>query len=33
MKIIKVEQYAPRQRTRLIRITTDTGIEGWAEST
>ena len=33
MKITRVDQFAPRQRTRLIRIATDTGIEGWAEST
>ena len=33
MKITKVDQFAPRNRTRLIRISTDTGIEGWAEST
>ena len=33
MKITRVDQFAPRNRTRLIRISTDTGIEGWAEST
>ena len=33
MKITRIEQFSPRQRTRLVRITTDTGIEGWGEST
>jgi galactonate dehydratase len=33
MKITRVDQFAPRNRTRLVRITTDTGIEGWGEST
>ncbi len=33
MKITRVDQFSPRPRTRLIRIATDTGIEGWAEST
>lgn len=33
MKITRVDQFAPRRRTRLVRIATDTGIEGWAEST
>jgi galactonate dehydratase len=33
MKITRVDQFSPRQRTRLVRITTDTGIEGWGEST
>lgn len=33
MKITSVDQFSPRPRTRLVRITTDTGIEGWAEST
>ena len=33
MKITRVDQFAPRPRTRLVRIVTDTGIEGWSEST
>ena len=33
MKITRVDQFSPRNRTRLIRISTDSGIEGWAEST
>ncbi|MFA6110572.1 MAG: D-galactonate dehydratase, partial [Candidatus Latescibacterota bacterium] len=33
MKIAKVEQFAPRPRIRLIKITTDTGLEGWGETT
>ena len=33
MKITRVDQFSPRQRTRLVRIATDTGVEGWGEST
>ena len=33
MKITRVDQFSPRPRTRLLRIVTDTGIEGWSEST
>lgn len=33
MKITHVEQFSPRERTRLVRIGTDTGISGWGEST
>ncbi len=33
MKITRVDQFAPRNRTRLVRISTDTGIDGWGEST
>ncbi|MBM3958296.1 MAG: galactonate dehydratase [SAR202 cluster bacterium] len=33
MKIKRIDQYRPRNRCRLIRITTDTGIEGWGETT
>jgi galactonate dehydratase len=33
MKIAQVEQFFPRMRTRLIKITTDNGIVGWGEST
>jgi galactonate dehydratase len=33
LKIANVEQFYPRQRTRLVKITTDNGIVGWGEST
>ena len=33
MKIASVEQFFPRRRTRLVRITTDTGLVGWGETT
>ena len=33
MKITRIDQFSPALRTRLVRIATDTGIEGWAEST
>ena len=33
MKIASVEQFFPRHRTRLVRITTDTGLDGWGETT
>jgi len=33
MKIASVDQYFPRRRTRLVKITTDTGIVGWGETT
>jgi len=33
LKIKRIDQYRPRNRCRLIRITTDTGIEGWGETT
>ena len=33
MKITRIDQFSPAPRTRLVRIATDTGIEGWAEST
>ena len=33
MKIAKIEQFYPRKRMRLIKITTDTGIVGWGETT
>ena len=33
MKIAKVEQFFPRKRTRLVKITTDNGLVGWGEST
>jgi galactonate dehydratase len=33
MKIRSVEAFFPQQRTRLVRITTDTGLVGWGEAT
>lgn len=33
MKIAKIEQFFPRARMRLIKITTDNGLVGWGEST
>ena len=33
MKIATVEQYFPLHRTRLVKITTDTGLSGWGETT
>src|SRR5690349_24485678 len=33
MKIAKIEQFFPRVRTRLVKITTDTGLTGWGETT
>ncbi|MBM4418165.1 MAG: galactonate dehydratase [Chloroflexi bacterium] len=33
MKIAKVEQFYPAPRARLVKITTDTGLVGWGEST
>ena len=33
MKIVKIEHFFPRQRTRLVKITTDVGIVGWGEAT
>ena len=33
MKIAKIEQFFPRQRMRLGKITTDNGIVGWGETT
>jgi galactonate dehydratase len=33
MKISKIEQFWPRPRMRLVKITTDDGIVGWGEST
>ncbi|MDA1191503.1 MAG: galactonate dehydratase [Candidatus Poribacteria bacterium] len=33
MKIAKIEQFYPIRRVRLIKITTDTGIVGWGETT
>ena len=33
MKIAKIEQFFPRQRMRLVKVTTDNGIVGWGETT
>lgn len=33
MKIVKIEQFAPRRRTRLVKVTTDNGCVGWGETT
>lgn len=33
MKIARIDQFFPRQRIRLVRITTDTGLVGWGETT
>ena len=33
MKIAKIEQFFPLRRVRLVKITTDTGIVGWGETT
>ena len=33
MKIAKIEQFFPRRRMRLVKITTDNGITGWGETT
>lgn len=33
MKIARIDQFRPKHRTRLVRITTDNGIVGWGETT
>ena len=33
MKIAKIEQFFPRHRMRLVKITTDNGLVGWGETT
>ena len=33
MKITRIEQFFPRQRIRLVKITTDDGLVGWGETT
>jgi len=33
MKIVSIEQFFPRVRTRLVKITTDKGLVGWGETT
>jgi L-alanine-DL-glutamate epimerase-like enolase superfamily enzyme len=32
MKIARIDQFFPRKRMRLVRITTDTGLVGWGET-
>src|SRR5437667_12783859 len=33
MKIARIDQFFPRRRMRLVRITTDSGLIGWGETT
>jgi galactonate dehydratase len=33
MKITRIEQFFPRNRTRLVKVTTDDGLVGWGETT
>jgi galactonate dehydratase len=33
MRIARIDQFFPRRRMRLVRITTDTGLVGWGETT
>ena len=33
MKVARIEQFFPRPRMRLVKITTDNGLVGWGEST
>jgi galactonate dehydratase len=33
MKIQKIEQFFPRPRTRLVKVTADNGLVGWGETT
>jgi galactonate dehydratase len=33
MKIAKIEQFFPLKRVRLVKVTTDTGLVGWGETT
>jgi galactonate dehydratase len=33
MNIVRIEQFFPRIRTRLVKITTDNGLVGWGETT
>ena len=33
MNIVRIEQFFPRVRTRLVKITTDSGLVGWGETT
>jgi galactonate dehydratase len=33
LKIARIEQFFPRRRMRLVKVTTDTGLVGWGETT
>ena len=33
MKIARIDQYFPKPRVRLVKVTTDTGLVGWGETT
>jgi len=33
MKISRIEQFSPRRRVRLVKVTTDSGLVGWGETT
>lgn len=33
MRIARIEQYFPRKRMRLVKVTTDNGLVGWGETT
>jgi len=33
MKITRIEQFFPRKRTRLVKVSTDEGLVGWGETT
>ena len=33
MKITNIEQFHPKHRTRLVKISTDAGLVGWGETT
>lgn len=33
MKIVTIEQFFPKPRVRLVKVTTDTGLVGWGETT
>lgn len=33
MKITQIEQFFPRRRVRLVKVTTDSGLVGWGETT
>lgn len=33
MKIVRIEQFFPSRRMRLVRVTTDEGLVGWGETT
>ena len=33
MKIAKIDQFFPRPRIRLVKVTTDSGLVGWGETT